>query len=134
MNQTQIWTKINVKGAVDTKMSARYGHKSVLIHPHYVFIFGGINSQGQYLNDMYLFCINEERFIPIKQKFSIPVSFPEPRAHFSMVHIGNGIVALYGGEDQNGVEIQEYWHLKVDIQNKRAGAYLVSASSEKEES
>lgn len=49
---------------------------------------------------MYLFAIDEEKFYSLKRKLNLAVlNFPEARAHFSMIHIGDGIVALYGGLD-----------------------------------
>lgn len=54
------------------------------------------------MNDMYLFSIPEEKFYVLKQKFTISGDFPEARAHFSMIHIGDGIVSLFGGQDAQG--------------------------------
>jgi hypothetical protein len=88
-----------VKGDWDKTISARYGHKSVFILPSTIFIFGGINELGQVSKDMYIYKISDSKFYPLKKKFQIQGGLPKERAHYSMIHIANGLIALYGGID-----------------------------------
>ena len=83
-------------------MTARFGHKSVLIYPSSIFIFGGMNERYETTNDMLLFSIPEEKLYNVKRKYSISnlaLSIPEARSFYSMAYYGNNLIILYGGVD-----------------------------------
>ena len=42
-----------------------------------------------------------------------------------MMHVGNGVIALYGGNDAQEQPLSDYWHLKVDVTSRTVEAKLI---------
>ena len=72
--------------------------------PFSIFIFGGFAEKGKVIDEPQIYSILEEKFYSVKRKFSIngiSGGVPEPRALFSMVHVGSNVITLYGGINAN---------------------------------
>jgi serine/threonine protein kinase/ankyrin repeat protein len=86
------WTKINIVGK-DVPIG-RSGHKMVRYGTSTVYIFGGIDDQGNYSNELYVFDANQN---PVEMKWiKTTGEVPDVRAFHSMDVI-NGLIWIYGG-------------------------------------
>ena len=77
-----------------------------------LYIYGGINSEGHYLNDMWSFSISEYYW----SKIEIQGEIPSPRSGHSCLIQGNNLY-IFGGKIANIFEVNEFW--KFDIKTNR---------------
>ncbi len=54
----------------------------------------------------------------VKPKIMNLLDKPEPRKNFSLFHVSGGVMILAGGEDTEGNQLKDMWHLRVDLNSK----------------
>ncbi|CDW72651.1 f-box protein [Stylonychia lemnae] len=119
LNKTQIWSQI----ALETPLRSRYGQQSEFIFPNTILVMGGIGENQENIQEIQQIQLNELKVYSVKKKFS--GEFPEPRAFTDMTHISGGMLVLYGGQNSQNQIFNDYWHLKLDIQNHQIEAFQI---------
>jgi len=105
----KLWNKIPIYRK-DRQKICRYGHDSLLIDDFSILIFGGAtNAQS---NSAILYNINENK-LKVLTNLNDP---PSNRFYHRMIGTGNGVVLMYGGENENKT-LSEYWMLKVNLES-----------------
>ena len=90
----------------------RINQSQVTISDTLLYIYGGINSEGHYLNDMWSFSISEYLW----NKIEIQGEIPNPRSGHSCLIQGDNLF-IFGGKVANIFEVNEFW--KFDIKSNR---------------
>lgn len=90
---TSIWSQIVASGGP----SHRYRHSSVVVG-ELLLVFGGINSDKERFNDLYMFDLNMRRWSRIDTSSSIPQS---PRSFHQAVAL-DGAMYVFGGASLSG--------------------------------
>ena len=90
----------------------RINQSQVTISDTLLYIYGGINSEGHYLDDMWSFSISEYLWTKIEIKGETPV----PRSGHSCLIQGNNLF-IFGGKIANIFEVNEFW--KFDLKTNR---------------
>ncbi|KAF8313695.1 galactose oxidase [Clavulina sp. PMI_390] len=112
---THTWERIETK----TKPTARSGHR-MAVWKHFFVLFGGFYDPGirtQYLNDLWIFDMQEYKWTQIEMKDADRK--PSPRSGFSFVPTPDGVV-LHGGyckeyvkgKRAKGIALEDTWFLR----------------------
>ena len=106
-NEQKIFVDVNLP-----RPEARINHSQVTIESHIV-IYGGVNKDGKYFNDMWMFNILERNW----KKVEINGERPKARQGHSAIIYENDQILIFGGKIGNIFEINEFW--KFDFNTKR---------------
>ena len=90
----------------------RINQSQVTVSDTLLYIYGGINSEGHYLDDMWSFCITDYLWTKIEIKGEIP----KARSGHSCL-IQDNFLYIFGGKTANIFEVNEFW--KFDIENSK---------------
>ena len=103
----KLWKKIPVPKR-DKSLICRYGLDTLRIDDTNILLFGGAVSTE---NKAVLFDIVTAKLTALRN-LNEP---PRNRFYHDMIDSGNGVVLMYGGEDESGATLSEYLMLKVDV-------------------
>ena len=90
----------------------RINHSQVSINTS-ILIYGGVDKDGKYFDDMWTFDIMNKSW----QKIEINGEIPKARQGHSALLIDNEQILIFGGKTGNIFEINEFW--KFDLNTKR---------------
>lgn len=96
----------------DRQLLCRYGHDTLRIDDTNILIFGGATSKIS--RSAILFDIATAKLVALTDKTEPPSN----RFYHDMIDSGNGVVLMYGGEDDSKATLSEYWMLKVDAKSQ----------------
>ena len=90
----------------------RINHSQITINTS-ILIYGGVDKDGKYYDDMWTFDIMSK----VWEKIEINGEIPKPRQGHSALLIDNDQMLIFGGKTANIFEINEFW--KFDLSTKR---------------
>jgi hypothetical protein len=102
-----LWKRFPVSRR-DKNMLCRYGLDTINLDDTNVLIYGGATSEDS--KQTLLFNVWSGKVTPLKDTNAAPSN----RFYHGMIDSGNGVALMYGGIDDNGVILSEYWMFKVD--------------------
>ena len=92
----------------------RIFHSQITTDNNLIFIYGGIDNEGKYLNDLWKF--NPTNYLWEKIPFHEEEDIPKPRSGHSMT-FHNGEIYFFGGKIGNIFEVNEFW--KFDLASNK---------------
>ena len=91
----------------------RINHSQVTINPSSILIYGGVDKDGKYFDDMWTYDIMSRLW----KKIKINGEIPKARQGHSALVIDDEQILFFGGKIGNIFEINEFW--KFDFKTKR---------------
>ncbi|KAJ5072398.1 hypothetical protein M0811_01412 [Anaeramoeba ignava] len=107
-SQTNEWKKIKTDNN-ESQPEPRYSH-SIIYHNAYIYVFGGVLSDGSRKNDVWKFNTLEPKWEIIKTKGKIP----DPRSSHTC-HIYEDNLLIFGGLDKSVVKSMEIFLLDLKL-------------------
>lgn len=108
-NLNNLWKKIpTVKKTRDSL--CRFGLDTVVVDERNVLIFGGRTLESSDSSPI-LFDVKTSKFTQLRT-LNEP---PKNRFYYDVIDSGNGVVLLYGGEDESGAMLSDFWMMKVNV-------------------
>ena len=101
----------------DIVPSCRAGARMVSSNDNYLILFGGYKGNGNYLNDLFLFNYESNKWILCKSNKKETL-FPSPRAGHSMTIVNGKLIYIYGGSENNGKYCNQLYEIDIDVEPK----------------
>ena len=100
----------NIDPTEDDLPPPRIFHSQTTTDNNLIFVYGGIDNEGKYLNDLWKF--NPTNYLWEKIPFSDEEDIPKPRSGHSATFY-NGEILFFGGKIGNIFEVNEFWKFDV---------------------